>query len=114
MGLAFLVPFVVALWIIMRHALWLRRRTLDPTSQTLVIGTLAALMVAVPLNFVGTMLHGFVAFFFWLLVGVLEAVYRDVRSKHYQIVELPAGPAEAAEDVAKREARSFPPLSVRR
>lgn len=48
------------------------------------MGVLAVLLPAVPLNLVGTMFNGFVAFFFWLLVGMLEAVYLDARGRTLQ------------------------------
>ena len=89
MGLPFLLPFGIVAWIVWRHGLWLRGRRLDPASETLVVGMLAALLLAVPLNLVGTMFNGFVAFFFWLLVGMLEAVYLDARGEHYRIVPRP-------------------------
>ena len=69
MGLAFLLPFGIVVWIVWRHGLWLRGQRLDPASETLVVGVLAVLLLAVPLNLVGTMFNGFVAFSFGCLSG---------------------------------------------
>ena len=108
MGLVFLVPFVITLWIIWRHGVWLNRQPLDLLTRTLVVGVLAALLISVPLNFLGTMFGGSVSFFFWLLVGMLEAVYLDVRRGHYRIAEQPAKLHQSVETLREGTARSSP------
>ena len=90
MGLVFLVPLAVTLFLIWRHGAWLRRQPLDPLSRTFVIGVQAAVMIAIVQNFVGPMFQGAVnAFYFWLLVGVQEAIYLDVHSGRFAIVKRP-------------------------
>lgn len=88
MGLLFLVPFGVTLWFIWCHGAWLRRQPLDAQSQALVVGLQAGLLISIVLNLIGTMFQGAVpAFFFWLLVGVQEALYLDVRTGRHAIVQ---------------------------
>ena len=79
MGLTFLVPFIIGLWMIWRHAWWLKRQQLDRYGQILVLGSLAGLLVAIPFNIGGRMFATFPLYYFFILVGVMEAVYIDVR-----------------------------------
>lgn len=92
MGLVFLIPFFLALWRVWRHGAWLRQQELDPMIQAFVVGMQAILLTAVPLNIIGTdwQAAGY-GFIFWLLVGVQEAIYDDVREGRYAI----ANPSEA-------------------
>jgi hypothetical protein len=90
MGLTFLLPYGVAFWILWRHGAWLRKQPLDRFSRAVVVGIQAALLVAIALNFLGPMLRGYPSFYFWMLMGVQEAIYLDVRSGRYGIVSPPA------------------------
>jgi hypothetical protein len=93
MGLAYLVPLGIALYMIWRHAAWLRTQPLDRHSEALVAGVQAGLLVSIVLNATGTMFQSaFNAFFFWMLVGAVEAIYIGVRAGHRDLVE----PAERA------------------
>ncbi len=90
MGLTYLVPLAIALYLIWRHASWLRAQPLDRASEALVVGVQAGLLVSLVLNLTGTMFQSaFNAFFFWLLVGAVEALYTGVRAGHRELVGPP-------------------------
>ncbi|MBI4538187.1 MAG: O-antigen ligase family protein [Gemmatimonadetes bacterium] len=107
MGLAFLIPFFVAMWVIWRHGAWLRRQPLDRLSWAVVVGMQGGLLAAVVLNFLGTTFQGAVpAFFFWILVGIQEAIYMDVKRGRFAIVKPEAeyGGTEGREASARASA----------
>ncbi|MDA2932716.1 O-antigen ligase family protein [Acidobacteria bacterium AH-259-D05] len=90
MGLSFLAPLGFALWKIWRHGAWLKTRPLDRLTRALVIGLQAGLLLSLVLNLTGTTFTNAVpSFYFWLLVGAQEAIYLDVRTRRYAIVQKP-------------------------
>ena len=63
-----------------RLKFWRRwRQPLDQSGQILVVGLYAGLLVAIPFSLGGRMFTSFPLYYFLILVGVLEAVYLDVR-----------------------------------
>ena len=98
MGLVFLVPFGLDLWMIWRHAALSKRRTLAPSMLALVIGIQCALLLSMFHNFIGTAWHlGEYAFLFWLLVGVNEGLYLHA-GESPQVAGYPAPQAVRALD----------------
>ena len=91
MGIVFVIPFLAALWLAWRHGAWLRRQELDDISRAFVTGVQAGLLVATMFAFVGVFFRPAVdAFLFWLLIGVQEAIYLDVRSGRRAIARAPS------------------------
>ena len=87
MGLVFLVPYFFLLWLVWRHGAWLRKQPLDPMSRVLVVGMQGGLLMALVFNSIGQMFQGASsAFYFWMLVGVQEAIYYGVRTGQFTIV----------------------------
>jgi hypothetical protein len=81
MGLAFLLPLFAAMLIIWSHCAWLRKIRYDQESYAIAGGVMATLIVVFFLNSTGTMLRGYPSFVFWIIIGVAESVYLDVRAK---------------------------------
>ena len=79
MGLVFLVPFLAGLWLVWRRASWLKRQTTSQFGLAVAIGLQGVVIVAIALNTTGNMLGTFVVYYFFILVGLLEAIYQDVR-----------------------------------
>lgn len=79
MGLVFMVPYVLAVFLIWRHLSYLRRQDGDNASGS-VIGMQGCLLVVTVLSVVGYFLNsGINAFFFWTIAGAFEGYYLQRR-----------------------------------
>jgi O-antigen ligase len=90
MGLVFLVPYGIAVYLIWRHLSKVRRQRPPGASQGYICGLQVTILMVAVMGVTGSLLNtGTNAFFFWMLVGAAEGYYLQQR-KEQQTGEAPA------------------------
>ena len=74
-----LLPLAVSIWLIWRHVSWLSKQPLNRVGQIFTFGLQVSLLVTIVFNLTGRPFATFPIFYFFMLVGLVESVYWDVR-----------------------------------